>query len=113
MRQSGVLAAAGLYALAHHVPRLKQDHDHAKELARILQAIPSVLVHPDDVETNIVFFEVKESGRSPAEIVAALKDDGVLLNAVGGSRFRAVTHLDISAADIERAGAILTRVLTR
>lgn len=113
MRQSGVLAAAGLYALAHHVPRLKEDHDHAKELARILQAIPSVSVHPDDVETNIVFFDVKEPGRSPAGIVAALKDDGVLLNAVGGSRFRAVTHLGISAADIQRAGAILTRVLTR
>ena len=112
MRQSGVLAAAGLYALAHHVPRLKEDHDHAKELARILQAIPSVSVHPDDVETNIVFFDVKEPGRSPAGIVAALKDDGVLLNAVGGSRFRAVTHLGISAADIQRAGAILTRVLT-
>jgi threonine aldolase len=113
MRQAGVLAAAGLYALAHHVPRLKEDHDHAKELARILQAIPSVSVHPDDVETNIVFFDVKESGRSAAEIVAALRDDGVLVNAVGGSRFRAVTHLDISAADIGRAGAILTRVLTR
>lgn len=113
MRQAGVLAAAGLYALAHHVRRLKEDHDHAKELARILQAIPSVSVDPDDVETNIVFFDVKESGRSAAEIVAELRDGGVLVNAVGGSRFRAVTHLDISAADIERAGTILTRVLTR
>ena len=112
MRQAGVLAAAGLYALAHHVRRLKEDHDHAKELARILQAIPSVSVDPDDVETNIVFFDVKESGGSAAEIVAALRDGGVLVNAVGGSRFRAVTHLDISAADIERAGTILTRVLT-
>jgi threonine aldolase len=113
MRQAGILAAAGLYALTHHVSRLKEDHDHAKELARILQAIPSVSVHPEDVETNIVFFDVKESGRSPAEIVAGLRDDGVLVNAVGGSRFRAVTHLDISAADIEQAGAILARVLNR
>jgi len=113
MRQAGILAAAGLYALTHHVPRLKEDHDHAKELARRLQAIPSVSVHPDDIETNIVFFDVKESGRSPADIVAALRDDGVLVNAVGGSRFRAVTHLDISAADVEQAGAILARVLNR
>ena len=111
MRQAGILAAAGLYALAHHVERLKEDHAHAKELATILHNIPSVSVNPGDVETNIVFFDVKESGRSPADIVAALREAGVLINAVGGSRFRAVTHLDISAADIEQAGMILTRVL--
>lgn len=112
MRQAGILAAAGLYALAHHVDRLKEDHDHAKELARILHDIPSVSVNPNDVETNIVFFEIKKAGCAAAEIAAALKEAGLLVSAVGGMRFRAVTHLDITAAHIEKAGAILTRVLT-
>jgi threonine aldolase len=111
MRQAGILAAAGLYALAHHVDRLKEDHDHAKELARILHAIPAVSVNPDEVETNILFFEVKQAGRSSADIAADLRKDGLLVSPVGGSRFRAVTHLDISTADIRQAGAILNRVL--
>jgi len=93
------------------VDRLQEDHAHAKELAAILHRIPSVSLNPGDVETNIVFFDVKESGRSPADIVAALREAGVLINAVGGSRFRAVTHLDITGADVEQAGVILTRVL--
>jgi threonine aldolase len=113
MRQAGILAAAGLHALAHHVERLKEDHDHAKELARILHTIPAVSLNPNDVETNIIFFDVKKAGSSSADIVAALREAGVLVSAVGGSRFRAVTHLDITSADIERAGAILTRVLGR
>ena len=111
MRQSGILAAAGLYALAHHVHRLKEDHDHAKELARILQAIPSVSVNPDDVETNIIFFDVQKTGWSSADIADALRQEGLLVSPVGGSRFRAVTHLDISAADMRQAEEILTRVL--
>ncbi|HJR77011.1 MAG TPA: GntG family PLP-dependent aldolase [Nitrospiraceae bacterium] len=113
MRQAGILAAAGLHALAHHIERLKEDHDHAKELARILHTIPAVSLIPDDVETNIIFFDVKKAGSSSADIVAALREAGVLVSAVGGSRFRAVTHLDITSADIERAGTILTRVLGR
>jgi threonine aldolase len=113
MRQAGILAAAGLYALAHHVDRLKEDHEHAKELARTLHTIPSVSLNPNDVETNIIFFDVKKSGCSQAEVAAALKEAGVLVSAVGGTRFRAVTHLDISSADIEQAGDILTRILTR
>ena len=111
MRQSGILAAAGLYALAHHVHRLKEDHDHAKELARILQSIPSVSVNPDDVETNIIFFDVQKTGWSSADIADALRQEGLLVSPVGGSRFRAVTHLDISAADMRQAEEILTRVL--
>ena len=111
MRQAGILAAAGLYALTHHVERLKQDHDHAKQLARTLHAIPSVSVNPDEVETNIVFFDVNEAGRSSAEIVASLREAGVLISAVGASRFRLVTHLDLTADDVECAGTVLARVL--
>ncbi|MEX5216436.1 MAG: aminotransferase class I/II-fold pyridoxal phosphate-dependent enzyme [Nitrospira sp.] len=111
MRQAGVLAAAGLYALTHHIDRLKEDHNHAKELARILHTIPSVSVNPDEVETNIIFFEVRKAGRSSADIAGVLREDGLLVSSVGGSRFRAVTHLDVGAADIRQAGTILSRVL--
>jgi threonine aldolase len=112
MRQAGVLAAAGLYALEHNIARLKEDHDHARRLAQLLKQIPAVTLDLATVETNIVFFDVKSS-RTPAELVAALKAEGVLINAVGGSTYRAVTHLDVSAEDIERAGQVFARVLSQ
>jgi threonine aldolase len=112
MRQAGVLAAAGIYALEHHVTRLPDDHVHAKKLARILQQIPSVRIAPQHVETNIVIFEITGQRRTPAEIVAALKQAGVLINAIGGLSYRAVTHLNISAKQIEEAGTVFTHVLT-
>ncbi len=112
MRQAGVLAAAGLYALEHNIARLKEDHDHAKRLAQVLAQIPAVTLDLASVETNILFFDVKSS-RAPADLVAALKAEGVLINAVGGNTYRAVTHLDVSAEDIDRAGQIFTRVLSQ
>ena len=112
MRQAGILAAAGIYALEHHVARLPDDHAHAKKLARLLQQIPSVRIAPQHVETNIVIFEVTDQRRTPDEIVAALKKDGVLINAIGGLSYRAVTHLNISEKQIEEAGTIFSRVLT-
>jgi threonine aldolase len=113
MRQAGILAAAGIYALEHHVSRLKDDHSHAKKLARLLQQIPSVRITPQHVETNIVIYEVIGDRRTPAEIVAALKQEGVLINAIGGLSYRAVTHLNISAKQIDEAGVVFTRVLAR
>jgi len=112
MRQAGILAAAGIYALEHHVARLTDDHNHAKKLARLLQQIPSVQIAPQHVETNIVIFEVTDQRRTPAEIVAALKEQGVLINAIGGLSYRAVTHLNVSSKQIDEAGAVFTRVLT-
>jgi threonine aldolase len=111
MRQAGILAAAGIYALEHHIGRLKVDHDHAKRLARQLQHIPTVRINPQDVDTNIVIFQVIGHRLSPAALVAALKQEGVLINAIGGTSFRAVTHLDISSAMTEEACQIFTRVL--
>ncbi len=111
MRQAGILASAGIYALDHHVARLREDHDNAKHFALQLQQIPTVYVDPDLVETNIVLFEVVQSDRSTGELVQALKDAGVLLNAVGEHRFRAVTHLDVSSEDIEQAAHRIGKVL--
>ena len=110
MRQVGIVAAAGIYALKHHITRLKDDHAHAKRLAELLQSIPSVSVDPNQVETNIIIFKVREDTRSTAELVAELKKAGVLLNAVGECTFRVVTHLDISTQDIEEAGRIFHKV---
>jgi threonine aldolase len=111
MRQSGILAAAGIYALEHHVPLLKQDHDHAKKLARALQQIPAVRIAPQHVETNIVIFDIPDPGRTPADLVAQLKDHGVLVHAIGDRSFRAVTHLNISAKQIDEAANIFAQVL--
>jgi threonine aldolase len=111
MRQSGILAAAGIYALEHHIERLKDDHDHAKRLARRLQQIPTVRVNAQDVETNIVIFDVIGHRHNPATIVAALKQEGVLINAIGGVSFRAVTHMDISSVMIDESCEIFARVL--
>lgn len=112
MRQAGILAAAGLYALEHNIGRLKDDHDHAKLLARALRGIPTVRVDLGRVETNIVIFELVESSRSAAKVVEAMKAGGVLINAVGPSTFRAVTHLDITESDVERAAVVFQRVLS-
>ncbi|NGZ08909.1 MAG: aminotransferase class I/II-fold pyridoxal phosphate-dependent enzyme [Nitrospira sp. LK70] len=112
MRQAGILAAAGIYALERHVARLKTDHDHAKKLARLLQQIPAIQVAPQHVETNIVIFDIIDEQRSPAQLVAALKAQGVLINAVGGLSYRAVTHLQITDKQIDEAAAVFAKVLT-
>ena len=111
MRQAGILAAAGIYALEHNVPRLKEDHDNAKHLALLLQQIPTVFVDPDKVETNIVIFEVVSHNYSTQKLLHCFKQAGVLLNPVGERMFRAVTHLDISVQNIEEVAQILSNTI--
>jgi threonine aldolase len=101
MRQAGVLAAAALYALEHHVQRLADDHAHARLLAQRLSAGAGFVCDAARVETNIVVFE--PPGRDAATFVAAAAERGVLLNAFGKHAVRAVTHLDVSRAHIEQA----------
>jgi threonine aldolase len=113
MRQAGILAAAGIHALERHVARLKTDHDHAKKLARLLQQIPAIQIAPQHVETNIVMFDIVDEQRSPAELVTALKEQGVLINAVGGQSYRAVTHLHITDKQIDEAAVVFAKILTR
>jgi threonine aldolase len=106
MRQAGVIAAAGLYALDHHVDRLADDHANARRLAEGLAAIDGITIDPATVETNIVAFGVADA---PA-FCAALEADGVLMGALGPDRVRAVTHLDVDAAGIETALQAAARV---
>lgn len=111
MRQAGILAAAGLYALDHHIVRLKEDHDNAIRLARALRSLPAVRVDLGRTETNIVLFDVPQQPQPASEILAALRERGVLINAVGPTTYRAVTHLDVSAGDIDRAAEVVAVVL--
>jgi threonine aldolase len=111
MRQAGILAAAGIYALEHHMGRLKDDHENAKRLARKLQQIPAISINPQHVDSNIVMFDVVGHRLSPSDMVSALKKEGVLINAIGGTGFRAVTHLDVSTKQIDAAVEIFARVL--
>jgi threonine aldolase len=98
MRQAGIVAAGALWALEHNVERLAEDHANARRLADGLAQLDGVTIDPATVETNIVLFEVAE----PDEFVAALAAEGVEMVSFGGV-VRAVTHLDVDAADVDRA----------
>ncbi|MDP1826043.1 MAG: low-specificity L-threonine aldolase [Archangium sp.] len=104
MRQAGILAAAGLYALEHHVARLAEDHSNAQALAGGLRGLPGLEVEAP--ETNIVWVNV--AAPLAARLVPALAERGVL--ATGTTRVRFVTHLDVSAADVARAVAVVREV---
>ncbi len=107
MRQVGVLAAACLYALEHHVDRLQEDHEHARLLARALAELPGVeVVEP---ETNIVIFTLR--AMTAAEFTRRLEEKGVRAIAVGERTVRLVTHLDVSREDVERAIQAIREVL--
>jgi len=110
MRQAGVLAAAALYALEHHVERLSDDHANARRLADGIRRIGRLRLDPDPVDTNLVFFHVDPSWGSAAEFSAALKSRGILMNATGRTSLRAATHLDVDQADVDRALAALEQV---
>ena len=112
MRQAGVVAATGLYALDHHVDRLAEDHANARKLAAGL-AEAGLPIDLAQVETNFVLLDAKLLGLTGEEVLARLRGEGVLLSfAVGKDVLRAVTHLDVSAEDIERAVESAGRALS-
>jgi threonine aldolase len=111
MRQSGVLAAAGVYALQHHVERLAKDHANAKLLAAGLSAIRGVHLDPPIVQTNILFFDVSDAGMSSEEFRKRMLERGVRMSGIG-QRVRAVTHLDVTREQCERAVEIARDVLS-
>src|SRR5205823_10316387 len=110
MRQAGVLAAAGLIALEESPKGLPEDHANAKLLAEGLAELPGIKIDPENVVTNIVIFEVSETGQPADAICAQLRERGVLASGFGSS-IRAVTHCDVARADIERALRELRSVL--
>jgi threonine aldolase len=101
MRQAGVLAAAGIVALETMVDRLAIDHANAKRLAQGLAGLPGIVVDPARAPTNIVIFELAPDAPSPAALEEKLAVRGIKMGAIGGRRFRAVTHYGIETEDID------------
>lgn len=111
MRQAGLLAAAALYALDNNIERLAEDHENARRLAEALGNIDGVQVLNNPVETNLVFFDASRAGENVLEIMNEARENGVLINPADLTTMRAVTHLDVSASDIERAIEVFSAIL--
>ncbi len=105
MRQAGILAAAGLFALDHHVERLAEDHRRAATLA-------SGLTVAEEPETNVVVLDLRATAFTAAELAALCRAEGLLVSVVGPRRVRMLTHLDVSDDDVAFATGVLTRLLT-
>lgn len=109
MRQAGIIAAGALYALEHNRARLAEDHDNAKLLAELTARAPGVSCHTP--QTNIVIVDVTSPALLAEQVATALAGAGVLINAIGPRRLRAVTHLDVSREQCRLAGETIQRVL--
>jgi threonine aldolase len=101
MRQAGIIAAGGVFALRHNVKRLAEDHANARRLAEGLAALPGVKLDPATVETNLVFFDLTGALDAPT-VVERLLARGIRVGAMSARSIRAVTHLDVSAAQVEQ-----------
>jgi len=111
LRQAGVLAAAGRYAIDHQLTRLADDHAAARRIAQAVATVDPAAVDPGLVDTNIVVLDLTASGRTGADVAAAAREHGVLVSALGPRMVRAVTHLDVDDEDVEHAAAVLAKVL--
>ena len=112
MRQAGVLAAAGRFALEHNIERLADDHRRAQRLAEAVAEVAPDVVRTDVVETNIVPLDLTSTSTDAATVAASCRSEGVLVSVVGPRRVRLVTHLDIDDAGVDRAIPALRRALT-
>lgn len=112
MRQAGVLAAAALYALDHHIERLAEDHRNAQIIAQAIADTPGLRLVPPEVETNLIWFHVEREAGTAKDVAATLKEHGVLVLESGPQKLRACTHLDVSAAQAERAAEVIRRIVS-
>jgi threonine aldolase len=110
MRQAGVLAAAGLIALEEHPRKLAEDHRNARLLAEGLAQIPGIRLDARAVQTNIVIFDVADSGLAPAEFSARLKARGLLINGINARQMRAVAHYDVDRTACQTALEMIAEV---
>ncbi len=111
MRQVGIIAAAGLVALEHELPRLHEDHKKARQIAETLQELPGVYLDITTVQTNMVRFELHRDDMTAPDLCARLADYGINAIAQDAIRIRFVTHRDVSFADVERVCSALRTVL--
>ena len=103
LRQAGMMAAAAIYALEHNVDRLREDNENAKAFAEVISSIDGLTINVNNVESNLVFFDVTPELGTSAQLSAKLLDRGVKINPMGPQRMRACTHLDVTRADVFRA----------
>jgi threonine aldolase len=111
MRQAGIVAAAGIYALDNHVDRLAEDHANARHFAELIAKIPGIGVEPDAVQTNMIFFDTGDSGVSAPEVGERLLALGVRIGDLDDRVMRAVTHIDVDRAGVEEAASALRKAV--
>jgi threonine aldolase len=111
MRQVGVAAAAALYAMENHVERLAEDHKNAKLIAQAIADTPGLCLDPPEVETNLIWFQVDPELGTSKELAASFKQRGILIHTPGLQTMRACTHLDVSAAQAERAASVIRQTV--
>ena len=111
MRQSGILAAAGLYALEHNRARLAEDHANARLIAERLAGVAGVALDLATVQTNIVIFRLEPGAPDAATVVARARERGVLVSAFAARTVRLVTHLNVDREQCEHAADVLAAVL--
>ena len=109
MRQVGIIAAGGLYAVKNNIERLAEDHDNAEILAEHLAKLPNVEIDLTSVETNMVMF--KSKNKSVEQVISECKENGLLLGPGGVGVLRLVTHMDVNSTDIENANEIFSKIL--
>jgi threonine aldolase len=110
MRQSGILAAAGIVSLTEMVDRLEDDHVNARKLAEGLAEVKGLSIDPDDVRSNIVYFQVTREGITSQTLSERLRDQGIRVLPTGPDRLRAVTHYHVTSDDIDYALNVFSRV---
>lgn len=108
LRQAGVVAAAAIYALENNVERLADDHRHAKQFAETIAQVDGIQIDPNDVESNLVFFEIDPEIGTARQLVAAVAERGVRIGAMYSHKIRACTHLDASEKDVLEAARVIT-----
>jgi threonine aldolase len=113
LRQAGIIAAAGLYALDHNLTRLPEDHANARRIAETLAGVKGVLLDLATVQSNIVIFRMADGAPDAATVVARAKEQDVLVGAFASRTVRATTHLDVTEAQCRRAGDVLAAVIAQ
>jgi threonine aldolase len=109
MRQAGVVAAAVLYALDHHIDRLAEDHRNARVIAEAIADTPGLELELPEPETNLIWFQADPELGTAADVARILKQHGVFVHTAGGQTLRVCTHLDVSSAQAERAAEVIRR----
>ena len=113
MRQSGIIAAAGIYAIENNIERISEDHENAKLLAKKLTELPEIEIDDSKVETNLVFFDISKTGRTSWDLSKELLRHGVHIGAISKTIMRAVTHLNITTKMVHDAANCLATVLKK